>query len=52
MVINMGKVVFLNIRYVHALQNSYVMMVDPSKTQSLQVSLGFRFYTSRKSVFK
>lgn len=52
MVINMGKVVFLNIRYVHALQNSYVMMVDPSKAQSLQVSLGFRFYTSRKSVFK
>lgn len=51
-VINMGKVVFLNIRYVHALDYSYVMTTEPSKCQSLQVGLGFRFYTSRKSVFK
>lgn len=49
--INMGKVAFLSFRYTHAIQNSYVMTKDPSKCQSLQVGLGFRFFTSKKSVF-
>lgn len=50
--INMGKVAFLSFRYTHALQYSYVMTKDPSKCQSLQVGLGFRLFTSRKSVFE
>lgn len=49
--INMGKVAFLSFRYTHAMQYSYVMTKDPSKCMSLQVGLGFRFFTSRKSVF-
>lgn len=49
--INMGKVVFLNLRYTLALQNSYVMTTAPSKNMGFQVGLGFRFFSSKKSVF-
>lgn len=50
--INMGKVAFLNFRYLYALDNSYVMTTTPSRNMGVQVGLGFRFFTSKKSVFK
>ncbi|MGM9735983.1 MAG: outer membrane beta-barrel protein [Candidatus Cryptobacteroides sp.] len=49
--INAGKVVFFNIRYSLALNYSYVMTSEPSKNMGLQLGIGFRFYTSRKSIF-
>lgn len=52
MVINMGKVVFLNFRFTKALGYSYVMTADPSKNMTMQVGLGFRLFNSRQSVFK
>ena len=50
--INAGKVVFLNFRYTMALTPSYVMTTEPSKNMGLQVGLGFRFFTTKKSLFQ
>lgn len=52
MVINMGKVVFLNLRYTKAIGYSYVMSTEPSKNMTLSLGLGFRIFNSRQSVFK
>lgn len=52
MVINMGRVAFLNFRFTKALGYSYVMTVDPSKNMTMSVGLGFRLFNSRQSVFK
>lgn len=49
---NFGKVMFLNARYTYGLNESYVIYGETSKTSSIQVGLGFRFYTSKRSVFK
>ena len=49
--INAGRVVFFNLRYSLALDYSYVMTSEPSKNMGLQLGIGFRFYTSRKSIF-
>lgn len=49
--INAGKVVFFNLRYSLALQNSYVMTDTPSKNMGFQIGIGFRFFTSKKSIF-
>ena len=49
---NLGKVVFLNLRYTLAMQNSYVMTTEPSRNMGFQVGLGFRFFNSKKSVFE
>ena len=51
MIINMGRVVFLNLRYTKALENSYVMSLDPSRNMTVSVGLGFRLFNSRQSVF-
>lgn len=52
MIINMGRVVFLNLRYTKALENSYVMSLEPSRNMTVSVGLGFRLFNSRQSVFK
>ena len=52
MIINMGRVAFLNFRYTKALNYSYIMTTDPSKNMTVQVGLGFRLFNSKQSVFK
>lgn len=50
--INMGKVVFLNLRYCYGLSNSYVMYGKGFPTNTISAGLGFNIYTSKKSAFR
>jgi hypothetical protein len=50
--INMGKVVFLNVRYCYGLSNSYVMYGQGFPTSTISAGLGFNIYTSKKSAFR
>lgn len=50
--INMGKVVFLNLRYCYGLSNSYVMYGKGFPTSTISAGLGFNIYTSKKSAFR
>ena len=49
--INMGKVVFLNLRYCYGLSNSYVIHGKGFPTSTISAGLGFNIYTSKKSAF-
>lgn len=50
--INMGKIVFLNLRYCYGLSNSYVMYGKGFPASTISAGLGFNIYTSRKSAFR
>jgi hypothetical protein len=49
---NLGKVVTMNFRYAYGLGYSYIATTEPSKNQSVQFGLGFRFFTTRKQIFR
>ena len=49
---NLGKVVTLNLRYAYGLNESYMATTEPTKNQSVQFGLGFRFFTTRKTIFR
>lgn len=49
---NLGKILFLNLRYCHALTPSYVQIQNPAKYMNIQLSVGFRIFNSKKSVFE
>lgn len=50
--IGLGKTLSVDVRYVHALQNSYVHTIDPLKGMGFQIALDVNLFTSKKSVFK
>ena len=49
---NLGKVVTLNLRYAYGLNESYMATTEPTKNQSVQFGLGFRLFTTRKTIFR
>lgn len=49
---NLGKVVTLGARYTYGLDYAYIATKEPSKSHSVQVGLGFRFMTTRKTIFR
>lgn len=49
--INMGKVVFLNLRYCYGLSKAYVIYGEGYPTSSITAGLGFNIFTSKKSAF-
>lgn len=50
--INMGKVVFLNVKYCYGLSNSYVIYGKGYPTSTISAGLGFNIYTTKKSAFR
>lgn len=50
--INMGKYIFLNLRYCHGLSSSYVIYGKGFPASTISAGLGFNIYTSRKSAFR
>lgn len=49
---NLGKVVTMNFRYAYGLDYSYIATTKAAKNQSVQFGLGFRFFTTRKTIFR
>jgi len=49
---NLGKVVTMNLRYSYSLDYSYVKTTVPFKAHGVQLGLGFRFFTTRKQIFR
>lgn len=49
--INIGKVVFLNLRYCYGLSKAYVIYGEGYPTSSITAGLGFNIFTSKKSAF-
>lgn len=49
---NIGKVVTMNFRYAYSLGYTYIATTVPAKTHSVQFGLGFRFFTTRKQIFR
>lgn len=49
--LNLGKVGVLNFRYLTSIEGTYSKK-DPGTTQSVQVSLGFRLFSSKKHLFR
>ncbi len=49
--LNLGKVGVLNFRYLTGIEGTY-SKENPGATQSVQVSLGFRLFSSKKHLFR
>lgn len=49
---NVGKVVTMNLRYAYSLGYTYIATTTPAKAHGFQFGLGFRFFTTRKQIFR
>lgn len=50
--LNLGEVVTMNLRYAYGLDYSYIATTQPAKNSSFQFGLGFRMFTTRKTIFR